>query len=83
MALKIAGLVARNYSTQKLAGTISSDGTRHEAILDRYLSNQEVSLVLVDAAELFQKEAYDRLKAQAAATLYMLAGVSLVQSLQQ
>ena len=53
---------------------VSPEGGRQNAMLDERLHQNEVSMVLAGAAEIFRKEPYDRSKAQASALLYMLAG---------
>ena len=74
ISIKTAKLVTRTLTTQNLAGTVHKDGNRQGAILDNFLPADEASFVLANAADLLQREAYDRSKSQSAALLYMLAG---------
>mmetsp|Transcript_18969 Transcript_18969/g.21437 ORF Transcript_18969/g.21437 Transcript_18969/m.21437 type:complete len:871 (+) Transcript_18969:38-2650(+) len=72
MNYQIANLIYRSQS-EELTGVLDSVGNRIHAILDDILpSRDEVSTILVAAADLFKKEASDRTKAQFSAKLYML-----------
>ena len=54
---------------------MSAEGARQNSVLDHRITNrEEVSSILNESAELIRKDSHDRMKAQAAATLYMLAG---------
>jgi hypothetical protein len=71
------GAITGNYDKQMLV--------RKDCLLEQYLSLQDVSAVLELAGEKFQRDAANREKAQASATLFMLSGsyVKLLQLLHQ
>jgi len=68
---QISNLIYRSQG-EELTGVLDSVGNRTNAILDKFLPRDEVSTILVAAAELFKKEASDRTKAQSSAKLFML-----------
>lgn len=72
---QISNLIYRSPGDQMeaLVGVLDAVGNRKNAILDEFLPENEVSKILVDAAELLKKQASDRINAQSsAAKLYML-----------
>lgn len=72
---QIASLICRSpHLIDQLAGTIKDDATRNPAELDKYLDQNQLSAVLIQAAESFRGQIQDRAKAEFALKLFMLAG---------
>ena len=72
---QISNLIYRSPEDQMeaLVGVLDAVGNRKNAILDEFLPENEVSKILVDAAELLKKQSSDRTTAlSSAAKLYML-----------
>jgi hypothetical protein len=73
---QISSLLLRQSSQiDALAGTLSEEGTRlQQSVLDRYLPQDQVSLILAESADMVKRQSHDRTKADLAAKLFMLAG---------
>lgn len=71
---EIAALVFRSPSEiEVLGGSLNEVGERRNAELDKHLSDQEVSVILSCAADMFKRQASDIGKAELSASLYMRA----------
>jgi len=72
---EIASLVAQSYWTQgNLAGRLTSDGNRQNAILDNHMPYPESSEIIADAAQLVRKTSKSRQDIQNSLNLFMLSG---------
>lgn len=75
MRKEVASLIAKTGDLDKLAGRVDENGVRHGGeALGKHFSDQELSIILGDSAEMLLRENGDQQKLGAAAMCYMLAG---------
>lgn len=67
-------MILKSNEVDALAGTLSSEGIRQKAALDKFFSPEEISNLLNEAAETLIREKNVREKAMMGGVLFMLAG---------
>jgi Nup93/Nic96 len=83
---EVAMLIATSGEVDKLVGTLNAEGMRHNGALAKHCSEDEISIILVQAADRLSADTKDRKNAGAAVMSLMLAyryadALSLMNSL--
>jgi len=76
-AKEVAALIAKTQDTTNLVGTLTAEGTRQSnpnSPLDQFFTADQVSSILVDAAERLRRSGINRRQEEVAVLCYMLAG---------
>lgn len=70
---EIASMIVRqDHLIDQFGGVLTEEGARRNSILDQYLSREEVSAVLAEAAAIFKNKSHDPTNAEKGAKLFML-----------